>query len=141
MFPSFVPDKARPLAARPYLIPSIFLACLAGSILRPGPFNSLSITAIGLYLSSQIPKATTGQPPQDYLLPIQAFITIVHWMDFCVLHSPKEFSRVKDKGKIPNAWWAKLSWAWDLNTTLRGIGWNWKVKNVPLAPSLSVTKW
>lgn len=141
MFPSFVPDKARPLAARPHLIPSIFIVCLAGTVLPAGPLSTLSIGSIALYLAAQIPKATPGTSPQDYMLPIQALIMILQWADFCVLHSPDEFYRDKDKEKVPQGWREKLSWAWDLNTTYRGLGWNWKVKNVPEAPLPSTKKW
>jgi hypothetical protein len=85
MFPSFVPEKARPLAARPHLIPSIFVVCLAGSVLPPGLLNTLSIGTIALYLSAQIPKATAGKVPSDYMLPIQAiiFITQVSNLSLC----------------------------------------------------------
>ncbi len=141
MFPSFVPNKARPLALRPHLIPSIFIVCLAGTVLPPGLLNTLSISTSALYLSAQIPKATSGKVPQDYMLPIQALLLITQWLDFCVLHSPDEFSRDKDKEKVPKTWREKLSWAWGLNTTYRGIGWNWKVKNVPEAAPHSTTKW
>jgi hypothetical protein len=141
MFPSFVPDKARPLAARHYLIPSIYAVCLAGTILPPSLLNTLSVSSITLYLSAQIPKATSGRVAHDYMLPIQALIFVTHWVDFCVIHSPNEFSRDKDKDKVPKTWWEKLSWALGLTTTYRGIGWNWKVKNVPEAAPASVTKW
>jgi hypothetical protein len=141
MFPSFVPDKARPLASRPYLIPSIFAVCLAGTVLPPGILNTLTIGAANLYLSAQIPKASSGLIPQDYMLPIQSLLFITQWIDFCVLHSPDEVSRDRDKGKTPKTWREKLSWSWGLNTTYRGIGWNWKVKNVPDAVPLSTNKW
>lgn len=141
MFPSFVPDKARPLATRPHLIPSIFLVCLVGTVLPPSLANTLSVSAITLYLSAQIPKATSGKFAQDYMLPIQTLLLITQWLDFCVLHLPDEFSRDEDKEKIPKTWWEKLSWSWSLNTTYRGIGWNWKVKNVPEAAPLSTKKW
>ena len=77
------------------------------------------------------------------MLPIQALIIISQWVDFCVIHSPAEASRDKDKDKDkdPKTWLEKLSWSWGLNTTYRGIGWNWKVKNVPEAAPLSTTKW
>ena len=129
MFPSFVPDKARPLAARHHLIPSIFAVCLAGTVLPPGLLNTLAVSAITFYLSAQIPKATSGKTAQDYMLPIQALLYITQWIDFCVFHSPDEFSRDMDKEKVPKTWWEKLSWSWALNTTYRGIGWNWKVKD------------
>jgi len=141
MFPSFVPDKARPLAARPHLILSIFVVCLAGSVLPPGRLNTLCTTATVLYLSAQIPKATAGKIHEDYMLPIQATLLFIQYLDFFVLHSPDEFSRTKDQEKVPKTWWEKLSWAWALNTTYRGIGWNWKVKNVREPVPLSTPKW
>jgi hypothetical protein len=141
MFSSFVPSKARPLAPRPRLIPSIFVVCLAGTVLPPNLLNNLSIGTIALYLSAQIPKATSGRIAQDYMLPIQALLFVTQWVDFCVLHSPDEFSRDKDEKKVPKTWRERLRWAWGLNTTYRGIGWNWKVKNVPEAAPLSMTKW
>jgi len=141
MFPSFVPEKARPLASRHHLIPSIFAVCLAGTVLPPNLFNILSVTTSALYLSAQIPAATSGTIPQDYMLPIQALVFITQWADFCVIHSPDEFSRDKDKEKVPKTWLEKLRWSWSLNTTLRGIGWNWRVKNIPEAAPLSTTKW
>jgi hypothetical protein len=76
MFPSFVPDKARPLALRPHLIPSIHLVCLAGCVLPPRLLSTLSVSTIALYLAAQIPKATAGKVPSDYMLPIQALILI-----------------------------------------------------------------
>ena len=141
MFSSFIPSKARPLAPRPHLIPSIFVVCLAGTVLPPSLLNNLSIGTIALYLSAQIPKATSGNIAQDFMLPIQTILCVAQWVDFCVLHSPDEFSRDKDEKKVPKTWREKLSWAWGLNTTYRGIGWNWKVKNVPEAAPLSTTKW
>jgi len=141
MFPSFVPDKARPLASRPFLIPSIYAVCLAGTILSPSLLSTISVTAAALYLFAKIPAATSGKIPHDYMLPIQALIFISQWIDFCVIHSPTEFSRDKDKEKVPKTWLEKLSWSWGLNTTYRGIGWNWKVKNVPEAAPLSTKKW
>ncbi|KAE9371052.1 hypothetical protein N431DRAFT_425742 [Stipitochalara longipes BDJ] len=141
MFPSFVPDKARPLASRPHLIPSIYAVCLAGTALPPSFVNIVFVTTAALYLSAQIPAATSGKVPSDYMLPIQALISISQWVDFCVIHSPDEFYRVKDKEKVPQTWSEKLSWSWGLNTTYRGIGWNWKVKNVPEATPLSTSKW
>jgi hypothetical protein len=90
MFSSFVPSKARPLAPRPRLIPSIFVVCLAGTVLPPNLLNNLSIGTIALYLSAQIPKATSGRIAQDYMLPIQALLFVTQWVDFCVLKNVPE---------------------------------------------------
>ncbi|KAH8596157.1 membrane bound O-acyl transferase family-domain-containing protein [Bisporella sp. PMI_857] len=40
---------------------------------------------------------------------------------------------------LSETWWGKLGWAISLKMTLRGVGWNWKVKNVPDQPMRS--KW
>ncbi len=129
------------LAPRPHLILSIFVVCLAGTVLPPSLLNNLSIGPMALYLSAQIPKATSGNIAQDYMLPIQAILCVTQWLDFCILHSPDEYYRDKDEKKVPTTWWGKLSWASGLNTTYRGIGWSWKVKNVPESAPLSTIKW
>lgn len=105
MFPSFVPDKARPLATRPFLIPSILAVCLTGTIFPSGKLNTLIFGAANLYLAAQIPKATTGSIPQDYMLPIQTLLFVTQWLDFCVLHDPAESSRDQDKEETPKTWW------------------------------------
>jgi hypothetical protein len=141
MFPSFVPDKARPLAARPYLVPSIYLVCLAGSLLPQGRLRATSVTLLVCSLISQIPKYTTGDVAQDALLPVQATLVFLQFLDHFVLNSENDFSRVKDAGKTPRTWREKLRRNVALFMTMRGIGWNWKVKNVPEGPSPQTAKW
>jgi hypothetical protein len=141
MFPSFVPDKARPLCARPYLVPSIYLTCIAASILPPGRIRALTGTAALIYLISRVPDYTEGQAAVDGLLPIQSILVLLHWIDFFILHSPDEFVRVKDQGSNPTQTFLnKLYWNIDLCTAMRGVGWNWQVKNVPLVKGNS-PKW
>jgi len=99
---------------------------------------------------------------QDGLLPIQGLIIFAHWVDFYLLREPeREFYRVKDvkdgdvkgrevggrgKGKErkivegQNEGERKgLGWHFELMTSMRGAGWNWRVKNIPSAPPQ--TKW
>ncbi|KAF4633757.1 hypothetical protein G7Y89_g4360 [Cudoniella acicularis] len=143
MSASILPDKARPLAPQPWLIPSMYLLCISGSLIPEGIVRSASVTLGLMYLALRIPKYTLGEVPQDYLFPIQALQAILHWIDFYVIHSPDDFSRAKDgtSPPPPKTAWGKLKQAWDLNTTMRGIGWNWQVKNIPEAASEGTTNW
>lgn len=132
MFSSFVPDKARPPCSRPYLIPLIYLTSMAASLLPAGKIRAISGTAGLLFLCAQVPKCTTGNVAMDNLLPIQAVLVLLHWIDFFVLNSPSEFVRTKDRERVAQeAFWGRLRWTFDLHATMRGIGWNWKVKNIP----------
>lgn len=140
MFPSLFPVPDRPFASRPYLIPSIFLACLFGSLL-PAKIRTATVPLLSLYLLFQIPKHTYGKPHEDYLWPIQAILVISHWIDFFIIHSPEEFARAKDGGQRPKTLWKRFTWVCDLNLTLRGIGWNWKVKNVREGCAIGTTRW
>lgn len=132
MLSPFIPNKARPLQARPYLIPSIYLTCIAASSLPPGKIRGLlGVGALAFWLI-QIPKYTQGSTAEDNLLPIQAGLLLLHWIDFFVLHSPNEFFRLTDSRKgLHQTFWEKLSWNFNLCTSMRGVGWNWQVKNIP----------
>jgi hypothetical protein len=76
----------------------------------------------------------------DYLMPVQAVLAVIHWIDFFVIHSPGGYSRAKDKGAVPTSLWEKLRWNWDLMISMRGIGWDWKVKNVPKG-DVGISRW
>ncbi|KAH6717988.1 membrane bound O-acyl transferase family-domain-containing protein [Leptodontidium sp. MPI-SDFR-AT-0119] len=137
----FIPDKARPLAPRPHLIPSIYLTCVIGSLLPQGKLRALSVTSVLIYLIAQIPKFTTGVLAQDSLGPIQATLSLLHWLDFFVFHSQNDWVRAKDAGVPRKGWKQKLGWSWDLNIAMRGIGWNWRVNNVPGGAPVGTLKW
>lgn len=136
---SFVPSKARPLAPRPYLVPSIYLTCVFGSFLPPGKVRAGSVALTVGYLIAQIPKATAGDVASDVLTPIQAVLCLAQWFDFYMFHRPDQFYRLSDKEHPPQTLWEKFKWYLDLNASMRGIGWNWQVKNIPTQPH--TTKW
>ena len=138
---SFVPDKAHPLASRPYLIPSIYLTCVVGSLLPQGKLRALSVKSALIYLIAQIPKCTTGVLAQDSLGPIQATLVLLHWLDFFVCHSQDDWTRQRDGGGDHKGLRRRLVWSWDLNIAMRGIGWNWKVNNVPKGAKADTQRW
>jgi hypothetical protein len=148
MLHSLTRAQLLPYPPGPFLVPTIFLTSFCGSFLAPGKVRSLCVTGILAYLVSLVVKYPTGSLANDALLPIQALILLTQWVDLYVLHTPeKEFRRVRDvknenEGDVKlerTGWRAKLKWVWDLKTTVRGVGWNWSVKNIPVeAPK---TKW
>jgi hypothetical protein len=143
MFISFIPDKARPLCARPYLIPSIYLTCIAASLLPEGRVRAITgIAGLG-FLIAQIPKYTQGSVAEDNLLPIQAGLMLLHWVDFFVFSQDEADKPVRLGDQTEGqqkTFRQKLGWSFDLCTSMRGVGWNWQVKNVPVAET-KISKW
>lgn len=141
MLHSLLREKVQLPPLGPFLAPAIFLTSLSGSLLPPGKSRSLCVTTalVGLLVQFRQPL---GDTVQGGLLPIQGLLLFLHWCDFYVLHSPdKEYFRLKDKDKdvTQKSWRGRLGWNFDLTTSLRGVGWNWEVKNVP--QSNPTTKW
>jgi hypothetical protein len=147
----------------PFLVPTIILTSFCGSLLPPSKFRGSSIAATISYLLVLIIRNPTGNKINDMFLPIQGLVLLAQWVDLYVLHTPeREFWRLKDGenekarkgGKAKDdsvrgnermkeigrmGWKEKLKWVSDLKFTLRGVGWNWKVKNVP--DETSKSKW
>lgn len=145
---SLLREKVQLLPPGPFLVPAIFLVSLGGSLLPPGRARSLSITAALAYLLAQF-RHPTGDEIQDGLLPIQGLVIFAHWCDFYVLHdAEKEYYRIKkatierakeNAGQKTKDVRRGLGWHFDLAMTLRGVGWNWQVKNIP--QTTPKTKW
>jgi len=140
------------------LIPLMFGSSLFGSLLPPGKIRSIAVTSVLGYLAAEVMANPTGKLEQDALLPIQSIIVLSQWVSFYLLHNPeKEYRRVghsknnnskhgereiiekNDEVKLSETWWDKLKWVASLKMTLRGVGWNWEVKNIP--PNPPQTKW
>lgn len=139
---SFVPSTARPLVPRPHLVPSIYLTCIVGSFLPPGIIRSSTVAIVVTALIAQIPRATTGDIASDVLVPIQATLVLMHWLDFYILHESSEYRRHGDSENEARkkGVWERLKWYIDLNASARGIGWDWQVKNVPELPFGMISK-
>jgi len=138
---SLVVDPARPIAARPYLLPSFYLTCIIGSFFSQSKTRDASVTTILIYLIIQIPKCATGEKDLDLLLPMLGVLALVRWLDFFVFHSPRDFYRPKDKENVPKSFLGQLGWHISLCTSMRGVGWNWQVNNVREAADERTTKW
>jgi hypothetical protein len=148
-----------PLEARTplpvWLHPSAFLTTLI-------PFFLLSQykytrTALGLtiflYLAHLRPYYTLDDPSGDYNTATSFFPWCIQFIDFSLLaplegeparyvgsRTPKD----RNDGIIEDdctTLWQRFIWALRLNTTPRGVGWNWRVKGVPSHPDASLAKW
>ncbi|KAK6379512.1 hypothetical protein LTS17_006430 [Exophiala oligosperma] len=66
----------------------------------------------------------------------------MRYLDFCVINVPeRDFHRVRPDGNAETesdvrnmTIWQKFRWNFDLFMTMRGVGWNWRVKNVEAVP-------
>ncbi|OAG43733.1 hypothetical protein AYO21_01960 [Fonsecaea monophora] len=85
---------------------------------------------------------TAGRPEEDYLNAINICLILIRCIDFEILHNAEQtFCREKSDGTFETAddiekmtLWQKFQWSVSLFTTMRGIGWNWRVKNVDKVP-------
>lgn len=87
-----------------------------------------------LLLSALYPPLayTTGNVGADFGLGTQGIFVALMVLDKLVLSKRTDFRRNGDGRSIPKAWSLKrLDWAIKLYASMRGVGWNWEVNNVP----------
>ncbi|KIW18353.1 hypothetical protein PV08_02641 [Exophiala spinifera] len=123
-------------------------AAMLTLLLPPGPVRSAAGVPAILWIAYDLRRHTTGKIEQDYLNAINVFTCLMRYVDFCVVNVPeREFHRVRpDGGTEPEnhvrnmTIRQKLRWGFDLFMTMRGVGWNWRVKNVEEVP-VHLTRW
>lgn len=111
-------------------------------LLPQGHFRNAIAIPVLLWIPYNLRRYTTGKPVEDYLSAVQVSVALIRYLDFCTFKIPEQsLRRVGADGstetpqEIQNmTLWQKLRWNFDLFTTLRGIGWNWRVKNVDDVP-------
>lgn len=142
MFEWLVPDKSRPIAPTPLLLPSMLLNCVIGSLLPPGQFRAIFVFLMLVYQLALAFKYDAGESTANALIFHLGVPMLLHWVDFYMLRSPEQDCwRVADKAKPPKTIWQKFMWYLSLNSSMRGVGWNWQVRNIPQAASSENTKW
>ena len=139
MDPKWFPGAERPFQAGG---PGIIAAGIINTttmLLPPGQFRQFLAVPSLLGILYYQRHHTTGRTEQDYLTAINISLLLARLVDACVLHDAEhDFHRVDASGKARETaeeiekmtLWQKLRWNLDLFTTMRGIGWNWRVKNV-----------
>ncbi|KAJ9494805.1 hypothetical protein H2202_009706 [Exophiala xenobiotica] len=142
MDPKWFPPPNRPLrhgALHAIAANSIGIVTL---LLPPGPFRSVIGIPPILWIAYNLRQYSCGKSEIDYLDAANVFIGVMRYLDFCVLHVPERVfcrvgaeNRVEAEKDVQNmTLWRKLHWNFDLFMTWRGVGWNWKVKNVDEVP-------
>ena len=156
---SFAPLTAKPprplhcsiserLPAPPWLWPLYLGVCVA-TLMIPPRYNVLRIGLGGAAVFSILaytPNYDMGDVLGNFATGVFMLGFTVKWMHFMLMQLPeRDFWRVPEDVDDKNAmnkgnarggprpdrgWWEKLRWATSLWATDRGIGWNWKVKNI-----------
>lgn len=132
-------DERTPLPV--WLLPA-YAGVFTGSLLLPTKFLRVAIGGpIALILLNKVSQHSINGFLFEYLLMIPLTGLLWQWMDFVIVNDPEEAfyktdaSQTQDEakrtGSMPKDAVGKLMWGTALFTTVRGIGWNWKVKNVP----------
>ena len=140
---SYFAAKGRPLRRSEWTWVGFTSACVLTLALPPGLARHIIGLLLLLFIHKEYPKFTTGQAVSDYMIAINIFVTILKFVDFVYLQIPEdEAHRVNASGQSTedgnsirnSSYWMRLGWAASLFSTLRGIGWNWRVQNVGNTP-------
>ncbi|KAI0897392.1 membrane bound O-acyl transferase family-domain-containing protein [Annulohypoxylon nitens] len=138
-----------PLAERtplpPQQIPAAYAVVLLGYVLGRGPFLTFGITHVLTLLAYFRPFFTSGDVVTEYTMSSMFIVLWMTYMDHALRGGGGPRYRGREGGKGPGAvvwvgardektWMGKVKWALRLTTTMRGIGWDWRVKNVPPHP-------
>ncbi|EXJ86025.1 hypothetical protein A1O1_06394 [Capronia coronata CBS 617.96] len=138
MDPSWFPPTDRPIRLGGRYVLAANAIPIATLLLPHGYLrHSLAIPAL-LWIPYSLRQYTTGQTEEDYLTAINVCMALGKYIDFCILRTSEHACRrVAPDGSLETlqeittlTLWQKLRWNFDLFTTMRGIGWNWRVKNV-----------
>jgi len=141
MDPSWFPPPARPLGIHRQILPAFSFVCVSSLLLPPGAARRAITLPPLLYLLSQVRKCSAGTDVEDYVLAVNVTGLLYKYVDFILLcDTETQLYRVKEaenkdgprlnEDPANMGLWQKCKWSVDLWTTLRGVGWNWRVKNV-----------
>lgn len=143
MDPTYFPPAHRPYAPDSQMLLCANLIVASALLLPPGRYHRNLIALPGLLFTAYaLRRHSSGKVEVDYLDAVNSSTLFLKWLDFAVLRVPeRSAARVRDDGSVETAdevekltVWGKLKWVLSLLGTVRGVGWNWKVKNVDDVP-------
>jgi hypothetical protein len=120
------------------------LACIISLLLPPGMVRHTLGAFVLLYVQKEYPKSATGHAGRDYLIAINITLTAFKFVDFVYLRTAEDAAHrvnesgepIEDGNSLRNAsYLERLKWSANLFSTFRGVGWNWRVKNIQEVPS------
>lgn len=139
MDPKWFPPQDRPLQTGGQSILTAGVVGVATLLLPRGLFRQTIAVPPLLWILYDLRQHTSGKREEDYLTAINISMLLAKVVDVCIVHSAEQdFHRVKDDGSPSETpqdieqmtLRQKFKWNLSLLTTMRGVGWNWRVKNV-----------
>lgn len=142
MDPKWFPPPNRPIHATGLAPIGGTLIGVASLLLPQGRFRNVIAVPSLLWLAWKLRQGSAGSPEEDYMNAVNLCMAVMKYIDFVVMRSPEQsFHRVRPGGTVEDAdevtqmsLWQKFKWSLSLACTTRGIGWNWRVKNVERVP-------
>ena len=150
MDPKWFPPPDRPFQPGGRGIFGAGTICITTLLLPQGPLRKIIAVPPMIWLLYNLRQHTTGKGEEDYLTAVNISMTLARFVDVCVLRdAEKELRRVNPDGSARETAndiqkmtrWQKFRWNLDLFMTMRGIGWNWRVKNVEEVPINISRRW
>ncbi len=150
MDPKWFPPPDRPFQPGSRGILGAGTICITTLLLPQGPFRKIIAVPPILWLLYNLRQHTTGKGEEDYLTAVNISMTLARFVDVCALRdAEKELWRVNPDGSARETaddiqkmtLWQKFRWNLDLFMTMRGVGWNWRVKNVDEVPMNISRRW
>lgn len=147
MDPKWFPPQDRPFQSGGQSLLAGGVVGVATLLLPPSLFRRTIAIPPLLWILYNLRQHTTGKREEDYLTAVNISMLLAKMVDVCVVHTAeRDFHRVEDDGTPCETTqeieqmtlWQKFNWSLSLLTTTRGVGWNWRVKNVDkVAPTIS----
>jgi hypothetical protein len=151
MDPDWFAPEGRPFRGANQSVLTFAGICFASLLIPPGKVRiALTMPAL-LYVATRFRQYSSGQGAQDYMAAVNLALFGAKWIDFVLLGVPeRDIYRVdmsqegnppvkEDAGRM--ILWQKCRWSGSLWTNLRGVGWNWQVKNVDNVPLTITTRY
>jgi hypothetical protein len=139
MDPGWFPSADRPFQDGGKTLLAASAVSITTLLLPRGHLRKIVAIPPSLWLLYNLRQHTTGKRADDYLMAVNVSMTLARFIDVCVLHdaetdlyrtnpdgSPKETAEDIQRMTL----WQKFRWNLDLFMTMRGVGWNWQVKNI-----------
>jgi hypothetical protein len=145
MDPIWFPLANRPVRAGGFILVPFMLICTTSYLLPPGRPRVLFTLPPLLYLLLQVRRTTSGTHAEDYMLAVNIFQFFYRYlasvlfstaeddMYRVVMSGEKKGMREPEDARTMDLW-PKLKWSAHFCFSMRGIGWNWRVKNVDDVP-------
>ena len=135
------PPSNRPETSAGPILGSAYLIATTSLILpRHLTFRKYLPVPAVLYLCYYTRTHRLGDLAEDYLIPIDLAWLLIRWVDIAIVHDhERDLRRINDHetGELEIVeeierltTWQRFTRSLHLITNCRGVGWNWRVKNI-----------